>query len=179
MDIYTALHKDHEEVRELLDRLVRTTEINQDTSDLLARIRDALIPHARAEEEVFYNSIRQIASDRDLVMHGFREHLEAETLLRTLQGMAMIGVEWTAAAEKLRDAVNHHIQDEETKIFPQAKRLFDQQEAEQIGAAFQALKPEVRQEGAVTNMIHMVRNMMPPRLQGEQQQPPQKRRRSA
>src|SRR5205085_11008063 len=72
MDIYTALHNDHVHVRQLLEKLVEATEINDDTSHLLTRIGDLLIPHARAEEEIFYNSIRPVDPGHDEAMHGFR-----------------------------------------------------------------------------------------------------------
>jgi len=179
MDIYTALHNDHEHVRQLLEKLVATTELNDDTSELLGRIGDLLIPHSRAEEELFYNSIRRLEPDNDFIMHGFREHMEAETLLRTLQGMAMIGVEWTSAAKKLRDAVNHHIEEEETTFFSAGRRLFDEEEAQQIGRAFLALESEVKREGAIANVTHLVSNLMPPRLreqQSDEQEQPRRRR---
>ena len=169
MDIYSALHSDHERMRTLLARLERATALDQDTSQILAGLHRLLLPHARAEEELLYNSIRLADPDNDVVMHGFREHMEAETLLRALQGMKLFGVEWTAAARKLRENIEHHIEEEETKIFPAAKKLFDLSEANQLGDAFIALKPEIREEGMVGNALHMVRNLLPPRLRGAQE----------
>jgi len=170
MDIYNALHRDHEELKQLLADLVDATEINEDTTHLLTSIRNLLVPHSRAEEEVFYNSIRDLDAGNDKVMHGFKEHMEAETLLRSLMAMSMVGVEWETAARKLHDAVNHHIEEEETQIFPIAQNLFTHEEAHDIGVAFVSLKPQVAEEGMVKNAIHLVSNLMPARLrpQGEQ-----------
>lgn len=168
MDIYDALHADHEKLQRLLAKIEKATEADDETGELLHGLRNLLIPHSRAEEEVFYNSIRQCDPDSEGVLGGFREHVEAETLLRSLQGMSMIGVEWKAAARKLREAVEHHIEEEESRTFDLARRLFDQHEAEQLGEAFVALKPEVRDEGMLRNAMHLIGNLMPPRLRGDE-----------
>jgi hypothetical protein len=168
VDIYLTLHADHERLKRLLQRVEEATELNEDTSELLHGVSHLLIPHSRAEEEVFYNSIRACDSGNDVVMHGYREHMEAEGLLRALQGMSMIGVEWTAAARKLREAIEHHIEEEETNVFEVARKLFDAEEATQLGHAFLALKSEIGQEGVVGNAIRLVKNLMPPRFRSEQ-----------
>ncbi|HYC55037.1 MAG TPA: hemerythrin domain-containing protein [Candidatus Binatia bacterium] len=176
MDIYNALHRDHEELKQLLTDLVEATQFNDETTHLLHSVRNLLVPHSRAEEEVFYNSIRDLEPGNDQVMHGFKEHMEAEALLRSLMGMSAIGIEWTAAAEKLRDAVFHHIEEEETQIFPIAQRLFDHQESHDIGVAFVSLKPQVAEEGMIKNAVHLVSNLMPARLRREGDQPTLRRR---
>jgi hemerythrin-like domain-containing protein len=164
MDIYQALKKDHEEVKSLLDELVSLREDDEYRYILIEEIRNHLIPHARAEESVFYNTLRAVNADKKLVFHGYQEHLEAETLLRTLQVMDKMNMDWKATAEKLRDAVNHHIQEEETEIFSEARAAFSDVEAQAMCDAFLQLKPKIEQEGFVKNTVDMVINMMPPRL---------------
>ena len=167
MNIYEALKKDHDEVRDLLKELI-SLEVNDDYRYVLVEeIRNALIPHSRAEESVFYNAIRAVSSDRtdkSEVMHGFKEHLEAETLLRTLQVMDKVNMEWKATAEKLLSALEHHIQEEETEIFSVAKNLFSEEEATSMAQAFEKLKPEVQKQGFVGTTFDMFVNLMPPRL---------------
>lgn len=164
MDIYEALKKDHVEVKALLDELVSLKTDDEYRFILIEEIRNHLIPHSRAEESVFYNTLRAVNADKKVVFHGFQEHLEAETLLRTLQVMDKLNVSWKATAEKLREAVNHHIEDEESEIFAQARAAFSQDEAVSMGEAFEQLKPKIEQEGFVKNTVDMVINMMPPRL---------------
>lgn len=164
MDIYEALKKDHEEVKALLDELVGLRADDEYRFILIEEIRNHLIPHSRAEESVFYNTLRAVNADKKVVFHGFQEHLEAETLLRTLQVMDKLNVEWKATAEKLREAINHHIEEEETDIFAEARTAFTQDEAVSMCEAFEQLKPKIEQEGFVKNTVDMVINMMPPRL---------------
>jgi hemerythrin-like domain-containing protein len=165
MQIYEALKNDHEKVKELLNRLVMLNEGEEETfSALVEDIRDELIPHSRAEEAVFYNSIRAINSAQDLVWHGYEEHMMAETMLRSLQAMDKIGVESKKIAKKLKSALEHHIQEEEGKIFTVAKQLFTDKEAEVMSEAFNEMKPEVKEGNLVQTTLDMIANMMPPRL---------------
>ena len=164
MDIYQALKEDHEKIRDLLDELVSLKEDDDYRFSVIEQIRDELIPHARAEESVFYNTLRAVNADKKVVYHGFQEHMEAETLLRQLQVMDKINLDWKATAEKLRNAILHHVEDEESEIFSEARAAFTQEEAEGMCAAFLQLKPKVIEEGFVKNTMDMFINLMPPRL---------------
>lgn len=165
MIIYEALRNDHDTVRQLLNELVMLNENDeQRRHSLIDQIRDELVPHSRAEESVFYNSLRAIDSAKDIVMHGYQEHMEAETLLRSLQLKDKIDADWKSNAQKLKKALEHHIQEEEGKIFSVAQQLFTEEEALMMGQAFEQLKPEVRDEGFVRTTLDMVANLMPPRF---------------
>ncbi len=165
MQIYEALKNDHKKVKQLLAELVELSEdAGNRRSKLISQIRDELIPHSRAEEAVFYNSLRAIDSAKDVVMHGYQEHIEAETALRMLQVRDKIDTEWRTTANKLRESVLHHIEEEESTIFTVAQQLFTKQEAEMMAVAFEKLKPEIKEEGFVKTTFDMVVNMMPPRI---------------
>lgn len=165
MLIYETLKKDHDKVKSLLNELVMLGENDKDrSSQLIEEIKDELVPHSRAEESVFYNSIRAIDSAKDVVLHSFEEHMEAESLLRTLQAMDKINADWKNTAQKLKKAVEHHIQEEEGRVFNVAQQLFTQDEARMMSEAFEKLKPEVREEGFMRQTLDMVANIMPPRF---------------
>lgn len=164
MEIYEYLKRDHNEMKVLLEELVSLREDDDYRYVLIEEIRNILVPHSRAEESVFYNTLRAVDADRTLVFHGFQEHLEAETLLRTLQVMDRMNLEWKATARKLQEALLHHVEEEETDIFDEARRAFTKEEAVSMGEAFLQLKPQIEKEGLFKNTMDMVINMMPPRL---------------
>jgi hemerythrin-like domain-containing protein len=165
MDIYSELKKDHDKIKPMLEKLVSASEMNEDTKTLLGQIRDELVPHARAEEAVFYNSLREIQGCKELVRHSYNEHMKAETILRTLQGMAAINVEWTAAAKKLKEELEHHIAEEEGKIFTAARQALLDEESKQMANAFKRMKPEIKDQGMMKDTLDMVANLMPNRFQ--------------
>ncbi|MGE0526587.1 MAG: hemerythrin domain-containing protein [Bdellovibrionales bacterium] len=165
MLIYEALKKDHQKVQALVDRLVNLKEgESEQRSTLISQIRDELVPHARAEEAVFYNSIRAINTAQDLIWDGYREHVEAEALLRTLQAADKINADFRAAAVRLQSALKHHIAEEEGRMFSVAQQLFTEQEARAMAEAFEEMKPEVREAGIMQNTLDAVANMLPQRL---------------
>ena len=82
MEIYEALKSDHEELKGLLNDLIALKDDDDYRYVLIEEIRNALVPHSRAEESVFYNTLRAVNADKKLVFHGYQEHMEAETLLR-------------------------------------------------------------------------------------------------
>jgi len=165
MLIYEVLKKDHDKVKELLERLVHSQDASsEERGSLIEQIRDELIPHSRAEERVFYNALRSIDMAHDMATHGYKEHVEAETLLRTLQAMDVVNMDWTNTAKKLKDAVEHHIQEEETKFFDAAKQLFIEEEAQAMGEAFNQLKPKIREGNIVQSTVDLIANLMPARF---------------
>lgn len=164
MTIYEALKRDHEKVTSLLDELILKDEKSDDHVELIEKIRDELIPHSRAEESVFYNSIRAANAGQDMIMHSFSEHLEAESHLRAIQIKDKVDMEWMNSAKSLRSALINHIQEEEGKIFNLARTLFSDEEAEMMGQAFEALKPKIREQGAMRTSLEMVKNLMPQRF---------------
>jgi len=164
MKIYECLKQDHEELKDILGRLVQLEDSDVKRFELLEEVRDALIPHSRAEEAVFYNSIRALDADSGKIMHGYKEHIEAEGLLRALQVQEKVNLGWKATARKLKEAIEHHIQEEETQIFDLARKLLSDDDAEKIGVAFEKMKPEIQKEGMVGTTFEMIKNLMPSRL---------------
>lgn len=165
MQIYQALKNDHDKLKSLLNQLMALNSQDEEkVGDLLEQIRDEFIPHSRAEESVFYNSLRSIETAKDVALHGFEEHMEAEALFRALQFKEITDMDWKKTALNFKSAVEHHIQEEETKVFNAAKQLFTVQEAEMMAQAFERLKPEVREGSFVQNTLDLIANLMPPRF---------------
>jgi len=164
MEIYTLLKDDHVKVLGILDELLSLDDNDSYRDVLIDQVRDELIPHARAEEAVFYNSMRAVSSDNSEVMHGYKEHIEAESVLRLLQVKDATNMDWKETATKLKESLEHHIEEEESKIFAEAKTMFSDEEVEMMGKAFLKLKEEVKGQGMLKNSFDLVANLMPPRF---------------
>ena len=164
MEIYDLLRQDHTEIKSMLNDLIKLDQDDEYRFILMQEIKNALIPHSRAEESVFYNAIRAVDADKSVVAHSYQEHLEAETMLRTLLVKDKTNLDWRSTAKKLQQALEHHISEEEGRVFAEARKIFTPQEAESIGQAFEKLKPTFVGDGVVKNTIDIVINMLPPRL---------------
>lgn len=164
MEIYEALKTDHEALRESLSELLSLSDNDEYRFVLIEEIRNLLVPHSRAEEAVFYNTLRAVNAAKGVIRHGYKEHLESESLLRTLQAMDKMDLNWKPTARKLFDSVLHHVADEESEIFDEARAVLTSEEAIDMAKVFQELKARLGQEGIIKNTMDMVINMMPPRL---------------
>jgi hemerythrin-like domain-containing protein len=165
MLIYEALKNDHDKLKPLLKELVASAKADEGTRErIIQEIRDEIIPHSRAEEAVFYNSLREIDGTKELVVHGYAEHMEAETILRSLQAMEVVNADWTKLAKKLKEDLEHHISEEENEIFPAAKQVLAKEEAEMMAVAFEQMKPEVREGSFMQNTLDLIANVMPQRF---------------
>jgi hypothetical protein len=165
MNIYQSLEKDHKEVAELLDKLIRSSEENnEEWKNTVEQIRDELIPHSRAEEAVFYNAIRELSPDNHAIKESYAEHAAAEMELRTLQAMKAVDINWTTLAKKLRADILHHVKHEESKVCTAARKLFTDEEAKMIGKAFKELKPIVREQSLIGTTVDLISNLLPRRL---------------
>jgi hemerythrin superfamily protein len=162
--IYDLLAQDHEEVQGLFTQLLALDDKDQKRSAIVKQIYDALIPHSRAEEAVFYNTLRSIGAGKGKVFHGYTEHMEAELMLKALMVEDKTGIPWKATATKLGEALDHHIAEEEDEIFAVAREALTDEEAESIGEAFLAMKEKVAEGGELSNMVQQMKNMLPPAL---------------
>jgi hemerythrin superfamily protein len=167
MNIYDALSQDHRRFESLLDQLVAASKAGDDKwKTVLDDLRRDLVAHSHAEEAVLYNALREADKSKKLVAHSYAEHAMAEGQIRTLGLAKAIDTEWTGLAEKLRESLRHHIEEEETKVYDAARQVFDTQESEQIGLAFERLKAEKMKDGdsMMASTVDLIANLLPPRL---------------
>jgi len=67
-DILDSLKQDHDDVAELLERLVEA-DSTAERKSLLASIKNALVPHLRAEEKVVYDAVLALRG-KEQKQHG-------------------------------------------------------------------------------------------------------------
>ncbi len=146
MDILDKLRKEHDEVEDLLTRLV-DSKSGTERKSLLRKIKGALVPHVRAEEKVVYDAVialkgKQTAQDGE---EGYLEHGLADKMLATLGKIASpTSPAFSAAAKVLKELVQHHVQEEENNIWPDVRHNFSDEERIEMDRKFEAAKKKVR-----------------------------------
>jgi hypothetical protein len=138
VDIFEELHKEHEQVSELITRL-------QDGRDeaTLRTLQSELSSHAEAEELVFYTRLKDEDATKDTVAEGYEEH---EAISRALTQLAGPLGESTfpAALAELKENVDHHVAEEEGTLFEQAKPLLSEDEAVSLRDQFEQAKSRLQ-----------------------------------
>jgi hypothetical protein len=164
MSIYQAIKSDHVKLKSLLNDLVGLERDDEFRETLIEDLGKHLIPHIRAEESIFYNTLRGVHADKKLLFHAFQEHIEIEGAFRSLQVLDKFKLNWLPTANKLRNLVFQHIQNEEFELFNEAQNAFTEDESKLLEVSFQELKLKIENDGIFKNSFEIVFNMLPPNI---------------
>lgn len=145
MTIFEQLKREHEEVKNLLEKAEKTAdEAEQAREDLVLKIKETLLPHAKAEEKSFYKRLKKTDDDAaELMEEAQDEHEEAEALLRELENTEPTSEQWMSTLKKLKESVLHHVEEEESGVFDKAEDSLTQQELEEILVEYQEERESV------------------------------------
>jgi hypothetical protein len=149
MDAITLLKDDHVKVKKLLEELDATTERGVKTREqLFAKVRRELTIHETIEEEIFYPALKEHPKSKDLVLEAYEEHHVVDTVMAEIVDLAFDDETWGAKLTVMKENVEHHIEEEEDEMFPQARQVFDKAELEELGERMQARKEQLLEEAA-------------------------------
>ncbi len=147
MDALRLLKEDHDKVKRLLTELESTTERGVKTrQELFEKIRSELTVHEVIEEEIFYPALKEHPKARQIVLEAYEEHNVVDTIMGELDGLPVDDETWGAKAKVMQENVEHHIEEEETQMFAQARQVFEREELESLGERMaQRKERELRQ----------------------------------
>lgn len=124
-DAVGLLISDHREVKTLFDKYEKLAQTKAKASDrqaLAETICDMLIVHATIEEEIFYPAARDATEDDDLLDEAQVEHAAAKDLIAQIKDMDLGDELYDAKVKVLGEQIDHHVQEEEGELFPEAKK---------------------------------------------------------
>ena len=138
----TALLKaDHKLVSGLFDQYEHTRSTAKKKA-LVATICKELGIHAQAEEEIFYPAVKAALKDKELVPEAIVEHASLKELMAQVEGKEPDGEMFDAKIQVLSEYVKHHVKEEETEMFPKARKTKLDMKA--LGAQIAARKDELK-----------------------------------
>jgi hemerythrin-like domain-containing protein len=111
-------------------------------TDLLDTLTRQLNVHELIEEKVLYPALKPHAESRDIVLEGYQEHHIADVLVKELHTLAKDDERWGAKFKVLKESLEHHIDEEESNMFPTAREVLSRDELRQLGVRMRALKAE-------------------------------------
>jgi hemerythrin-like domain-containing protein len=148
MNALELLTDDHQEVLGLFEdfRSLREDEDSDDDTrqTLVERICTELTIHSEIEEELFYPALRDALEDHAQLDEAEVEHAMAEQLIAELESMEPGDDLYDAKVTVLGEYVRHHIDEEQEKLFPKAKKAKIDLDA--LGEELAMRKEELRTE---------------------------------
>ena len=146
-DAVSLLTNDHAEVKQMFEEYRQLVEGNASEDrrgELAAQICSALTVHAEIEEDVFYPAMRENIQDELLLDQAEVEHDSARELIEQIEAMDPGDALFDAKVLVLGEYVDHHVQEEENEIFPQAEK--SGLDLDELGAELAERKRELMAE---------------------------------
>jgi len=116
-DATELLMQDHMEAFGYFDWAEQATDTAL-RCEAVRKLCAALRAHMTVEEEILYPEAREATGEEDLVDHAYEEHAQALQLVEKLEAGLPKGKVAMATLKKLRQAIEHHVNEEHSKLFP-------------------------------------------------------------
>jgi hemerythrin superfamily protein len=133
------LTTDHAAVDQMF-RQIETLPESDARSELVAGVIRELSVHAAIEEQVMYPAMRKALPDGDhLVQEAIEEHQQVKETLSAIE-RADSPSERDPHLVSLMGNVRHHVEEEETELFPKLRASITTAELQEIGGKLAAAK---------------------------------------
>lgn len=138
--IYQEIKRDHDKHRKLLDDLDRTQGASEAREALFRELKQEVEAHTAAEEQTFYATLIAKPDGQPKARHSVHEHKTAADLMEELEELDFGSGGWLKKFRKLKDELEHHMEEEENEIFKRAKKVIAGQKAEELAGSFRDRK---------------------------------------
>jgi len=145
MDAIELLESQHREVEKLFAKIERAK--SEDVkAQLFEQIADKLAVHASIEEHHFYPAVKAKRTE-DILLESLEEHLGIKRVLADLLETEASDETFDAKISVLKEQVSHHVEEEESELFPKVQKLLGSEQLEAIGQAMSAEQAELEDGG--------------------------------
>ncbi len=140
MNAIGLLKADHQTVAELFEE-VKANE-DGDNTGLFKQIKAELDVHAHIEETIFYPKLKEEGNEelKAIVLEGIEEHRQVKMFLAEIAALTDESEKFDPKLKVLMEDVEHHVEEEETEMFPLVEDQFDADVLDELGAAMEAEK---------------------------------------
>jgi iron-sulfur cluster repair protein YtfE (RIC family) len=149
MDATTLLKQDHDKVRSLLKRFEAAGDgAQRQKQELFEEIRTELEIHSAIEEEIFYPAVKALRTEEaeEIVDESMEEHAIVKRLLDELAATDADDETFDAKMKVLKENVEHHADEEEDEMFPEAKSGLEGRTLEELGRKMEQRKEALKSQ---------------------------------
>ena len=136
------LKADHAHVKKLFQQYEAAGHrAHQKKRGIVEEVLAELEVHTTLEEELFYPAMKRKTDQdgKDLVVEAVEEHHVVTTLMDELKGLDSTDERYDAKFKVLMETVEHHIEEEEGEMFPEAEEVLGDR-LERLGTQMQERK---------------------------------------
>ena len=129
------LEEQHREVEKLFAKVLKS-DGSKERKQLATEIQSKLEAHTSIEEEIFYPAYREAATTKkgeDLVLEAYEEHHVVKLVLGELPKVDTAAENFKAKMTVLKELIEHHVEEEENEMFPDAEKKLGKERLEVLG----------------------------------------------
>lgn len=149
-NIIDILLIDHAYMKECIAVLTNDYADKNEKTFYARAFLDTLKKHSQAEEKTVYESLSEMEDLRMIILEGEAEHgmakFKYDTLIPRLSKMKILDDVTEAEIKVLAELIEHHIDEEETELFPRMRYNLDSGILNEIGFQFMILRQFTPQE---------------------------------
>ncbi|MFJ3367972.1 hemerythrin domain-containing protein [Pseudomonas sp. NPDC086251] len=148
MNAIDLLKADHERVKAILTQLSESTERGvKKRTELLAKLEMEISIHTKLEEEILYPAFKEAGGKEQDIMYyeAKEEHRTVDSLvLPDLKATDPGTPEFSGRVKVVKELLEHHIEEEETAMFPQANKLLGKAKLNELGQQMEEMKTQYK-----------------------------------
>ena len=145
-DAIVLLKTDHAAVKKLFESEKNLTKADGKKKEaIFSQIKAAMEVHAPIEEEIFYPAVKAARAKnvKDEVREAYEEHKQIKSLLAQIAALTSADETYDMKIKVLMEDVEHHVKEEETEMFPDAKKFLGEKRLVELGADLEARKQQL------------------------------------
>ena len=141
-DPIAMLEEDHRKVEALFEEYA-----NGQDPVIAEQICMELMVHTTVEEQEVYPTVKSdVPGGDELEQEAEKEHSEVEQLIKQVQQKGFDDPSVPELMLQIEEGVSHHVEEEETEMFPKMRDTLDQQTLDQLGEKAMQAKQQLLQQ---------------------------------
>lgn len=142
LDHFLNVHRQTEDMFARLESLQESAAKRK----LVEQLVQALIVHEGVEETLFYPVLDRLQKDQPLAREGLEQQQELRDFIRRERVLQLPDDQLDPVLRRLKRLVMEHVQTEEARIFPTARRQIDAAELDRLGNEVERVRSEQREQ---------------------------------
>lgn len=132
MNAIELLKEDHNELRGFFSEY-KAGDSSDEKHKIFEKIKAKLDVHTHIEETVFYPKLLEKKELEDITREGIEEHHLGDVFVREISNLTEKSEKFEPKMDVLIESTEHHLQEEEGKMFPKVEKIFSESELDELG----------------------------------------------
>lgn len=143
-DAIVMLKDEHKEVKALFKRFDELKESpGRALEQVVEQVFRELVIHTKIEEEIFYPLAKRTLEEDNLIYEANEEHHVVDLLMEEISSLSSSDEAYVAKFVVLKENVEHHIEEEESDLFPKVREALGRNELQEAGEKMMLKREEL------------------------------------